>query len=653
MSEHRIDPPERAAAPRLRNPRRLLVLLAALLLPLSLASASFAATNNTVKTPGGLTAVGPVDPATGFPTWYQDSNNTRVEPCLDQDNPLCGFLPGDVPEPGPIVFPDNFPEEFFYQLASSELTLPGGGRAVLTLGVEGAFANAVQPGDQLTFARTRIVVKNAAVPDGELTFQTPFGTAKVDIVGGAGKLVEDLTPIPGDFTSSLKGKFGPFLKWTTGAPDGYLGDPAQPHAVTGGTNGNSFSVTGTGITTTTTTDQFTINGKIATNTGVQGDAAVVHGSFVDVYATSRGDRLEVTGSGIATTPMAHDPGSERHYARVEFSGSPPSSVDVTNLTDNPASKVTIKVSDISITSATYDGLQLSVTATGSGTLTATGFGPLTGATTTFPAAAPPLTVTVTSSGGSSATYPVSVTGGPATPAGQPPAPPGGTTDCTNTASDGGAATGAGCTNGTGGTTTPGAPTASATAAAASVLRGTTTTLDGSASTGVKTYAWSQDSGPAVTFSAKDVAKPTITAPVVLASDGTSKAPADTAAMQPGDAVLRLTVTGSDGSTTATTTVTVAVTQDTVAVTTNRQRIGQELRVGGTSLINGRPATLTPPTRVYVWDVTKATPTLLGTAQVDTLGAWDMRLKPGPTATVTTVLVQSSRGGGNVRVTLTR
>jgi len=31
-------------------------------------------------------------------------------------------------------------------------------------------------------------------------------------------------------------------------------------------------------------------------------------------------------------------------------------------------------------------------------------------------------------------------------------------------------------------------------------------------------------------------------------------------------------------------------------------------------------------------------------QVDTLGAWTLRLKPGPTTQVTAVLVQSSRGG---------
>jgi len=114
----------------------------AALLILGVATTSQAATQITVPNPGGLTTVGPVNTDYGFPSWYGDSAGTRLELCLDGDNPLCGFLPGDIPNPDvPVAFPDNFPGEAFYQLVASSLDLPGGGTANLTLGLEASFAN--------------------------------------------------------------------------------------------------------------------------------------------------------------------------------------------------------------------------------------------------------------------------------------------------------------------------------------------------------------------------------------------------------------------------------------------------------------------------------------------------------------------------------
>jgi hypothetical protein len=81
------------------------------------------------------------------------------------------------------------------------------------------------------------------------------------------------------------------------------------------------------------------------------------------------------------------------------------------------------------------------------------------------------------------------------------------------------------------------------------------------------------------------------------------------------------------------------------VTTNRHRVGTELRVDGTSLIGGVGGVRTPATSVVIWNVTNpAAPVKLGTAPVDTLGAWSLRLKPGPNTQVTAVLIQSTRGG---------
>jgi hypothetical protein len=608
-------------------------------LPLTLATTSLAATRVTVPNPGGLVDVGPVNAEHGFPSWYEDSAGTRLEPCLDLDNPLCGLLPDEVPDPDvPISYPGNFPGEFFYQLAGAELDLPGGGRAVLTLGLEAAWANdIVQNGDQVTFSRTRVVVRDAPA-DTILTFTHPFGELTVDTdASGDGRLVEDISPSVGNFRTPLKGNLGPFLRWDAGAPAGYLGNPDQTHTVTGSPTGfNRFALSGGGLDLST--DQFTVTGKVATNTGVTGDQAVVNGGFLDVFATSRGTQLQVKPlNGLPATPMTHDPESTRHYARIELQpgATPPTSVTVQNLGDDPVSESVIRLSGITVTRAEYTGshLVVSAVATAPATypLTVQGLGTIDASgSATFDVAAPPAVVTV-SSGASSATFPVTVTGGAATP-GLPPVTPG---------PDGGPVTDNTPDNPDAEDTPPG-PVATATAAAASVLRGGTTTVDGGSSTAAVSYAWSQLSGPAVTISNPAVAKPTLTVPYAVAPTGTPTAPAPASAG--GDVVLQLTVTGAGGAT-STAQLTVTVTQDTVAVGTARHKVGQELRIGGTSLIAGGSATLNPPTQVYVWNLTNpAKPVLLGKAPVDTLGAWELRQKPGPTTQVTSVGVQSTRGG---------
>ena len=61
---------------------------------------------------------GSIDPANGFPSWYEDEAGNRVVPCLDPADPNC-VLAGFTPGPGPITFPTNFPGEFFYTIADS------------------------------------------------------------------------------------------------------------------------------------------------------------------------------------------------------------------------------------------------------------------------------------------------------------------------------------------------------------------------------------------------------------------------------------------------------------------------------------------------------------------------------------------------------
>lgn len=114
----------------------------------------------------GLATVGPTDPGNGFPQFYQDKQGRALEPCLASQaaGDPCGIA-ADVPVPTlPIVFPTNFPDEFFYWTANARIRPLAGSnsfRADLTMALEGAFGGAtggVVNGEQITFARFRFRV---------------------------------------------------------------------------------------------------------------------------------------------------------------------------------------------------------------------------------------------------------------------------------------------------------------------------------------------------------------------------------------------------------------------------------------------------------------------------------------------------------------
>ncbi|WP_457972759.1 hypothetical protein [Arthrobacter sp. D1-17] len=647
-SVHHPHGRRRASATRLGRSlfeRRNVAAAVAVLLTATGVGSAVAATQVTQTNPGGIIAVGPVNSAYGFPSWYEDKNHTRLELCLEAQNPLCGFLPGDVPnEAAEISFPDNFPDEAFYMLAGSELELPNGGQAVLVLGLEAAFSNSVTDGDQVVFGRQRIVVKGGPANQ-TLTFQHPYGTITIDTDGaGDGKLVEDISPAIGNFTTALKSNIGPFLKWDTGAPEGYLGDPNQDHTVTGSPFGyNKFSVSGGGLNVET--DQFSLMGKIATNSGVSADSAVLNGGMIDVFASSSNSaQLQVEGQDgkFKLTPMVTDPDSGRYYARIQFTGDAPTSVKITNIADKPASSSTINVSKpsgISITKAVFDGSKLEVAATSSVgyPLEVVGLGTLEAPATegapaeaSIPVKAPPATITVKHDAGNAATLAVTVAGGSATEPGLDPLTP---------APDSGPVTETGPGGGSTGGTEP--LTAAVTASSTTAARGTSVQLDGSSSTGEVGYQWSQVTGPTVTLSSTTAPNPTVAVPLWASTqDSAPKAPPTQ-----GPARIKLVTTGADG-TTKEAWVDLTIQNDSVTIDAgSRHRRGSELRISGTSTLAGNTAILTPATSIVVWDVSNAaTPVKIGTAQVDTLGAWSYKIKPGPAQQVTRVMVQSSRGG---------
>ncbi len=418
-----------------------------------------------------LVEVGPINPEHGFPIWYKDATGLALELCLDFTDPLCNFLPGDIPDPNsPLSFPDNFPGEAFWWTGDAIMdTDANGGSAALVLALEAAFLNEDPvDGDQISFGRVRIRI-DTTVP-GTYTVTHPYGTDVFNDVGTGPRainLTEDIgIGAPGDFTGALDSRIGPFLTWDpiTDAPPGFVGNPLFEHAVTGSPFGTNFfrvegpvgSFTGSSFlcadptlgadpidtTDCIETDQFFIMGKIRTIAGVGAIRARYKNSTgpgpegLDVWAFSEaGESLRVSGPNLVPTDMEGD-GAGLYYARLEFDGSgpPPATITVTNIGDDPPSIVVVPVEDlITITEARYDTDtdELSVKATSSdedsvptlsvydqdGNLLGS---MVAGSTFTLTTVIPPVDVTVVSSHGGSAREPVIISGTPFGTANLPP-----------------------------------------------------------------------------------------------------------------------------------------------------------------------------------------------------------------------------------------
>jgi hypothetical protein len=294
-----FDPNERRAGrgaiPRPRSigiSRWIRMITAVVLLPLT-----GVAVMSVASTASAAGVVSPtLDRASGFPVYYQDSAGNRVVPCTDANDPNC-VLP--TPGPGfdpaqPLSVPANYPDEFFYAYAQSDNIATQGcngtapGRALVVLALEGAFVNgAPAAGDQMTFGRIRVKVTSGLCPNTTYQFKEPFGTETFTtndagaVPANAGTQDVGCTPavnVPCDFTkadaSRLMGSAGNgFLRWDNtapAAPAGYLGDGATLHPITGGTNGNTFSIldsNGNQLTDANgaplSTPDFTVSGKLA------------------------------------------------------------------------------------------------------------------------------------------------------------------------------------------------------------------------------------------------------------------------------------------------------------------------------------------------------------------------------------------------------
>lgn len=262
----------------------------------TIASMVFSLVSYTPQASAALTggAVGPVAPAgglfAGFPLWYQDQNGLALE-LMEAADPF-GLSAAPTPGFGQTV---GFGAEGFYWAAEA---FPNNGvqTGLLVLALEAAFAGETAvDGEQSVFSRVRYRV-TGLTPGETYTVNHPFGSVQ-EIADAAGVIntTSDIgcfalgtglsscnpnTPPgnPNNFSLALQGGIGPFLTWTTfnaattvdpllinpaNPTKKYIGNPGIEHAVTGGTNGNSFSVTGPGIVTPLSTDLFTVMGRVA------------------------------------------------------------------------------------------------------------------------------------------------------------------------------------------------------------------------------------------------------------------------------------------------------------------------------------------------------------------------------------------------------
>ena len=240
------------SSPRSRQRRRITLaatcLLAASCLSLTTTSADAA-----------LTRLGPIDPATTFPSFYTDTSGLSLQPCLDGP-PLC------VGTEAELLGAGAGGEGFYYSAQTSV------GGFDMAFDLEMAFLDAVTA--PIVFQRLQFASRGGLLaPGGTYTILHPYGTSTCT-ADASGNIANNAcrTEAGGaganDFAGALAGPIGPFLTWdtfgdATGAPPaGYIGDgDSTPHRVEGGPVRNLVQVTGPGVSASTTL--FNVYGKLA------------------------------------------------------------------------------------------------------------------------------------------------------------------------------------------------------------------------------------------------------------------------------------------------------------------------------------------------------------------------------------------------------
>lgn len=216
----------------------------------------------------GLLAKSPINTPGGYPSWFQDQSGLALQGCLN-DPPqlpnLCLLPDGVIEQPGfnpraAKVFPDNFPMEHFYFVATTaDIPLTGGGVASVEFAVEGAFnPEEIANPNQEMFHRLRVLM-NPNTPAGTYTIVHPWGTTAITPAlqrepfgaGADGRATLDrnfgaalgnLFSVPDNFQGVLGSDplfaVSTYLTQTTPPPPaGFIGDCLNESPVTGGVGG--------------------------------------------------------------------------------------------------------------------------------------------------------------------------------------------------------------------------------------------------------------------------------------------------------------------------------------------------------------------------------------------------------------------------------
>ncbi len=213
-----------------------------------------------------LSLTGPLNPATNFPAWYQDSNGTQLELCIaDAKCPASPTLAEMTNGDGQ--------GEAFYQLASATVTGAGAQSVTADFNVEAAFLDP-GAGQEITFGRIQVGMTGME-PNSDYTVTYPYGAGVWHTDAGGAIAGNDRTAqrhevgcaaVPCNFDEALGTEIGPFMLWdpAESAPDaGYIGDGITPHTIVGPAV-TSVTVEGPGLPAGgISTNLFTLEGKLA------------------------------------------------------------------------------------------------------------------------------------------------------------------------------------------------------------------------------------------------------------------------------------------------------------------------------------------------------------------------------------------------------
>jgi Abnormal spindle-like microcephaly-assoc'd, ASPM-SPD-2-Hydin len=331
---------------------------------------------------------GPINPQTGFPAWYEDGNGLRLEPCVTSVANC--FAGGTVPNAGqPFSVPGNAPDELFYYAVDSTMTSAGGGTAFLRAALEGGFSSASgapEAGKQAVFARVRVRVDNL-VPGATYTVTHPWGVEKLVAGPSARRSINFTTDIgcpvtpgspPCDFNLALAGAVGPFFAWDADAPAGFLGSFGSPHKLqNAGLVPNVFRIEGPDVggpgVNMIETNEFQLNAQVA-------------GSLIASPAVFGPQRVGPVASAPQTVTVTNTSNDSVKLGAAAIAGANAADFAVTsdtcsNATINAGESCTAALTfkpaaaGERLATLSFDGDDLSVLLSGTGTAPILGFGP--------------------------------------------------------------------------------------------------------------------------------------------------------------------------------------------------------------------------------------------------------------------------------------